>query len=169
MSQRKRKGSAITEFGPAVFIFLILIFFPLMDLLGVAAVYCCGWYANFLTTRELAVRTAADGGLAGGSPAKNTDSAATSGGIVATEINTEFVKSGICSFIGINASNLATKLTHSVVYSGAKDGGTPPQVTCTSSITASPFLPIPFFNGVPGLGSDVTFTIQAQRPREVTN
>lgn len=165
MSQRKRKGSAITEFGPSLFIFLILIFFPMMDLLGVAAVYCCGWYSNFLVTRELAVRTATDGG-APSSPAPNTSVSSPNGGIVATEINTEFKKTGICAFIGVrNDSDLA----HSAVYEGAKPGGIPAQVTCTSRITAQPFLPIPFFGGVPGLGAPITFTIQAQRPREVTN
>ncbi|MBY0546208.1 MAG: hypothetical protein K2W95_02895 [Candidatus Obscuribacterales bacterium] len=166
MSQRKRKGSAITEFGPSLFIFLILIFFPMMDLLGVAAVYCCGWYCNFLVTRELAVRTAADGGTT--SPGPNATTTSANGGIVASEINTEFRKTGICAFIGVrNDSDLA----HSAVYFGPTTGatGVPAQVTCTSSITAQPFLPIPFFGGVPGLGAPVTFTIRATRPREVTN
>ena len=37
---RSRRGSAITETGPALFVLLLLIFFPLIDLLGIAANYC---------------------------------------------------------------------------------------------------------------------------------
>lgn len=166
MSQRKSKGSAITEFGPALFLFLIVIFFPLMDILGMAAVYCCGWYSNFITTRELAVRTAADGGLGTPPPAKDAGrSATTTGGTVANEVNTEFLKTGIASFVGVTAAGL----THAVTYIGPTSAGDPPQVECRTTVRSKPFLTIPFIPNVPGLSADIDFTMAATRPREVTN
>ena len=145
--QRKRKGSAITEFGPSLFIFLIAIFFPLMDVIGMAAVYCSGWYCNFLVTRELAVR-------------RQQDEAA-----VYNEVNTEFMNTGLAQFVGVRS---AADLAHSATYFPAA-GGTPAQVTCTSRVTGKPFLTIPFIPAVPGLSAPVIFRMMSTRPREVTN
>jgi hypothetical protein len=147
---RTRKGSAITEFGPALFVFLIIIFFPLMDLLGMAAVYCCGWYCNFLVTREVAVRTQAQGQLA------------------AQEVDDEFLKTGVAAFVGLKAGDHGSKIVHVLNYNTAA-AGLPPQVECKTSITGVPFLTIPFIPAVPGLSAPITFTMTQVRPREVQN
>lgn len=142
-SKRRQRGSAIAETGPAMFLFFILIFFPLMDLIGLAAIYCCGWYANFMCVRELSVR-------------KKVDEAS-----VKNEVNTEFMATGIANFIGIRNIN------HSVVYTDSVNGQ-PGVVSCTTSITGKPFLTVPIPGvTVPGLNSDITFTTATERPREV--
>ncbi len=143
---KRKKGSAITEFGPALFLFVVIIFFPLLDVIGISCVYCCGWYCNFLVTRELAVRKQADG----------------LNGTVANEVNAQFIQTGIAKFIGISGAN---DLVHTANY----PGGNPPIVECTSNVTGQPFITIPFIPAVPGLSAPVTFTMGSQRPREVTN
>jgi predicted secreted protein len=157
---RRRKGSAITEFGPALFLFLVLIFFPLMDLISVACIYCCGWYCNFLVTREAAVRTRADGGNGPGG----------NGGIVAQEVNREFLRTGVAAFIGLRspADETSGNLVHQCDYTTAGPG-LPPQVRCSTQITGRPFLTIPFIPAVPGLSAPITFRMVSDRPREVQN
>lgn len=145
---RRKKGSAIAEFGPALFVFLILLFFPLMDILALTAVYCCGWYCNFLTTREAAVRRQADGPTA------------------ANEITTAFYNTGLAKFVGVPS---VTDINHTLTYSSTDN---PPTVRCTTTILGKPFLTLPQLPSVPnipGLTGDITFTMQSIRPREVTN
>lgn len=147
--RKDSKGSAITEFGPALFVFLIMIFFPLMDVIGIGAVYCCGWYCNFMVTRELAVRRQSDAGA------------------VATEVNTQFMNSGLANFVGIRT---VADLVHTPVYNPANTvTGQPAEVVCTSRVTAQPFLTIPFLPSIPGLSAPMTFTMTQARPREVLN
>ncbi|MBX9569909.1 MAG: hypothetical protein K2X77_13510 [Candidatus Obscuribacterales bacterium] len=147
--KRRKKGSSITEFGPSLFLFLIVIFFPLLDMLGMAAVYGCCWYLNFMCVRELSVR-------------KESEAAA-----VQNEVNAAFDATGFARFIGIDSINEDVK--HSVSYTPAA-AGQQALVSCSTEVTAKPFItvPLPFVNA-PGLNADVKFTIGSQRPREVTN
>ncbi len=148
--RRTKKGSAITEFGPSLFLFIIVIFFPLLDMLGMAAVYCTCWYANFMCVRELSVRKEGD----------MSD--------VIKEVNKAFNETGFARFIGID--DIDDDMKHQVSYQPKGSDGQQATVTCTTSVKAKPFInvPIPFVQA-PGLNSDVTFTIGSQRPREVTN
>lgn len=148
-SNRKSKGSAITEFGPSLFLFLIIIFFPLLDMLGMAAVYGTCWYANFMCCRELAVRREGE---------KDN---------VVTEVNTAFGNSGFSKFVGIGDVNKDIK--HVVTYS-TPTPGQQATVTCETTVVAKPFIsvPVPLITA-PGLNAPMTFTIGSQRPREVTN
>lgn len=66
-TNRNAKGGTNTvELGPALFIILIVIFIPCIDIMHIALAYGCGWYANHLAVREAAVagpgkaQTAAD-------------------------------------------------------------------------------------------------------------
>lgn len=149
LKRRTKKGSAITEFGPSLFLFIIVIFFPLLDMLGMAAVYCTCWYANFMCTRELSVRKKDD-----------MDD-------VIKEVNKAFNETGFARFIGID--NIDQDMKHTVSYEPAEPGRQA-TVSCTTAVTAKPFIhvPIPFCTA-PGLNADVTFNIGSQRPREVTN
>ncbi|MBY0356682.1 MAG: hypothetical protein K2W82_01665 [Candidatus Obscuribacterales bacterium] len=153
MRTRKRRGAALAEFGPALFLFFIVIFFPLMDLFGLTAAYACGWYANFVCTRELSMRRINDSG------------------IVINEVTAQFspggAAGGLARFVGVGGQG--GSITHAVVPPAAVGGQ--PVVTCSSQVTAVPFITVPFLGAVaaiPGLTGPVTFTIQSQRPREVT-
>lgn len=143
---RRKKGSAITEFGPALFLFIVIIFFPMLDFLGLCAAYCAGWYCNFMACRELAVRKQAEEAQ------------------VYTEVNGNLFASGIVPFIGVKTQ---ADLTHTATYTPASNG-MQPMVTCTTNINATPFISIPWWGSVPGLNAPMPFVISSTRPREVT-
>jgi hypothetical protein len=137
--QRSRSGSAIAETGPALFMFLILIFFPMLDVMGMAAQYACAWYHNHLMLQELPVRNKADG----------------AGNPVFAEIHSKFDQTGIAKFVGV------TNVTDVVTYQDAA-GGLPAMVRCTTTLEGKPFISLPF------LGFTATkFTTSGEACREV--
>lgn len=154
--KNRRKGSAIAEFGPALFVFLVIIFFPMLNIIGMAASYCCGWYSNFMYTRELAVRRQQEG----------------VGGVVANEITAQFAPagpgSGIAAFVTNGAGGGSIVQVVPPVYNAA-NGGQPATVLATTRVNAVPFISVPWFGNIPGLTSAATFNITSERPREVTN
>ena len=147
---RKRRGSAIAEFGPSLFFLLIIIFFPMLDILAVACQYCLGWYANFATCRELTVRRQAEG-----QGTNNT---------VQTQVFTNLCATGIPGFLGVKSIN---DLSSTAAYPVAS-AGQQPLVVCTTVMNATPFISVPWFTPVPGLNKIMTLNIQSSRPREVT-
>jgi hypothetical protein len=141
---RKRRGSAIAETGPALFMFLILIFFPLLDVMGMAAQYACCWYHNHMMLQELPVRLP------------------TEAGAVKAEVKARFDTSGLPQFAAV------TSITDDVVYNDHKaDGdpsndGEPATVRCTTTLVGRPYVAIPF------LGFTKTqFTISGTATQEV--
>lgn len=134
----RRRGSAITEAGPALFMFLIIIFFPLLDIMGIAAQFGCGWYHNHLMLQELPVRLESEAGT------------------VHNEIYAKFGASGLAKFAGI------TSITDATDYSNKPTDGQPWTVKCTTTIEGKPFIALPF------LGFTKTkFTISNEATREV--
>ena len=53
--RRDSRGNQISELGPALFIILIVILFPLMLLIYLGLGYACGWYLNHMSTRAAAI------------------------------------------------------------------------------------------------------------------
>ena len=52
-SRRNKKGGTNTvELAPALFILLVIVMIPAIDMLHIGVAYAFGWYANFLATRE---------------------------------------------------------------------------------------------------------------------
>jgi hypothetical protein len=147
---RRRKGSAITEFGPALFFLLVIIFFPMMDILAMACQYCMGWYANFATCRELTVRKQSEG--------VGTDNT------VQQEVYAAIKCTGVPAFLGVAS---IADLSSTAVYPGAA-GGQQPMVVCTTIMSAKPFISVPWFMPVPGLNAPMVIQFQSTRPREVT-
>ncbi len=160
--RRRDNGSAIAEFGPALFVLLIIIFFPLMDFLGLAAAYCMGWYCNYNVCRELSVRKE-----------NERDQ-------VFSECNTALFNTGLIAFVGCKTHtdtdstpasppvpSAPSDLFHHADY-GAAAGGFQPIVTLTTQVTAQPFITVPFIPAVPGLSAPAAMVFTSQRPREVT-
>ncbi len=159
--RKRENGSAIAEFGPSLFMFIVVLFFPLLDILGIAVGYCAGWYCNFEVCRELAVR-------------KRNEAPA-----VFREVNTKLFATGIVNFLGCkthtdtDVTPAATPVAgnpsdmfHHAVY-GAAAGGFQPVVTCTTQVTITPFITVPFIPNTPGVSQPAAFVISSQRPREV--
>jgi len=161
----RKTGSAIAEFGPAMFVLVIIVFFPLLDFLGMAAQYGMAAYVNYAMSRELACRSVADG-TGGSPPAVGTTTpvmAAVNGNQVYTDIVTNGIAAtGFGSFLGINNGTL----TCQAGYTNPSDG-TQPTVTCSTVIAAAPFVSVPWFSATPGLNAPFNIQIQSVRPREV--
>jgi hypothetical protein len=136
---RRRRGNAIAETGPALFMFLIIIFFPLLDVMGIAAQFACGWYHNHLMLQELSVR--------------HNDQ----GGTVHNEIMAQFGATGLSKFAGI------TDINDAITYSPKDNTGKPEFVTCVSTISGKPFIALPFIGF-----TKTSFTISGEATREVT-
>jgi hypothetical protein len=135
---RSRKGSAIAETGPALFMFMIIIFFPLLDVMGMAAQYACCWYHNHMMMEELSVR-------------KNDQA-----GAVHAEVEARFDHSGLSKFANVDSINDTTSYVDAAA-------GNPATVTCTSTLNGRPYIALPFLGF-----TKTTFSISNTATREVT-
>lgn len=142
-SNRRKSGSAIIELGPALYIFLILVFFPALDLIGMAAQFTCAWYHNHLMLEELSVRKKSDG----------------ANGTVHNEVYGKFAAQGIGQFVGIQSC------TDTVAYTDANPPAVPvATVSCTSVINGKPFISLPVIGF-----TQTNWTISSEATREDTN
>ena len=143
---RRKNGEAIAETGPALFVLLILIFFPLLDVLGMSAQFAAAWYLNQAVTRELACvrEQGADGGAS------------------AQAITNDWRTTGIGHFV--NPRNVV----HQVAYQAGAGSGDVPTVRCTTTVTVPPFISVPWFTPIPGVSADMTISFSNVRPREDT-
>lgn len=161
----RKTGSAIAEFGPAMFVLVVIMFFPLLDFLGMAAQYGMAAYCNYAMSRELACRSVADG-TGGSPPAVGTSTpsmvSANGGNVYRDIITNGIAATGFGSFLGIDKGSL----TCQAGYTNPSDG-TQPTVTCQTTIAANPFVSVPWFTATPGLNAPFNIQIQSVRPREV--
>lgn len=140
---RNRSGSTIAETGPALFLLLIVILFPLIDLMYMGLAFGIVWYLNYLEVRELAVRD----------PAETSQ--------VLQEVDGVFISQGIGKFVGLSTAGIAHPLP-----SKATRQGTPVTVTCTTQATIKPFLTLPFLMPVKGINAPITFSVSSNRIQE---
>ncbi len=146
-SRRSHRGSAIAELGPSLFMLLVVVFFPMMMVLGLGAQYACGWYHNHLMLQELPVRPIGDN--SGGPQTDN------GGGTVHKEIYNRFDKTGLASFTGV------TSVQDTVDYPVAA-AGQPLMVRCTTTVNGKPFISLPWFGF-----TQTSFTVSGEATREV--
>lgn len=153
--RRTASGSAITEFGPAIGIILLVILFPLIDLLGMTVSYGCVWYLNHLQAREAALTLRVrNGALAPASQSETNQAIAT--------VATTWGRSGLGQFA--KAKSISQRVS---LASDPSAGNAAVQTaSVTTTVTVDPFLTIPFFVAVPGLNQEITFVLTSTRPVE---
>lgn len=139
--KRGERGSAIAELGPALLILFLFLFFPLVDLMSLGVIYMSCATLNDLQLREAALLSKAE--------------AQDPAGRVRKGIADVWQQSGLGQFVKVVDSPATT-----VSYSQRQDDEV---VVVTTNVTASPFLTIPLFPGVPGLGAPVSFTFANER------
>ncbi|MBU6454805.1 MAG: hypothetical protein KGS72_23760 [Cyanobacteria bacterium REEB67] len=138
---RSGRGSAMSEFGPALFFLFIFAVFPVLDIIAL-----CFGYISCVTMNDLQLREAA----------KLPKSLATAqAGPVQQTIPQQYMNTVMGAFSGLTALP-ATNVSYSV-------GTTTIYVTVDTTVTVRPFLTIPFFVKVPGLGEPASFTISNSR------
>lgn len=149
--RRRSRGSAITEAGPALFLLLIIIFFPLLDFLEMGAAYIFSSIFHDYMIRELAVSA----------PPGATDSAIQTKDQAITKITQNFKDSTFYNFLKMTPSDLQV---NNVQY--LPDSNNPSVVQCTTTCRVQPFISIPWWGTCPGLNAPVSFTQTSQRPQE---
>lgn len=142
LRRRRQSGSAILETGPALYVFLLLILFPMVDLLFIGVNFCGAWYLNHAVTRELALRRRPEWTQA------------------IADVDTPYKAAGIGQFMHITSSS------HTPTNIGTPQDNERQRVRCVSNVTCAPFLQLPIPGSIPGLSGPVTFTFTAERPRE---
>jgi hypothetical protein len=149
--ERKRTGSSITEFGPAIGLLLLFFFLPLVDMLSMCVAYGCCMLLNNMQVHEASLIPWAD--------AENAD------GPVRKNIPIQWKTSGFGQYVKVVGD------VQSVVDyrhgESVSDGVTDKIVSVKTTVTCSPFLPIPLpIVNAPGLNGPMTFTIFSERPME---
>ena len=135
---RNQRGE-ISEMAIGISILLFCGFFPLANLAYATCVYFVGCCYNDAESRELSVH-------------RQKDFAA-----VQQSTLSQFGQTGLSQFIFHGPPRIRSS------YSVDVSKGT---VTDSSTITVSPFLPMPMIPNVPGLSADMTFTITQTRPQD---
>jgi hypothetical protein len=139
--RRRASGSALSEFGPALFFLFIFAIFPVLDIIGL-----CFGYISCVTMNDLQLREAC----------KVPKSMATnSAGLVQSGIPQQYMSTLMGAFAGISqvpVTDVSYSVGQSAIY-----------VNVSTTVTVRPFLTIPFFVKVPGLGEPASFTISNSR------
>ncbi|MGE0264400.1 MAG: hypothetical protein AB7V06_17125 [Candidatus Obscuribacterales bacterium] len=138
---RLQDGASISEMGPALFILIFCGLFVVVDLIGVGFNYMCCMTLNDLQLREAAKLP---------SQVADQDS-----GPVKHDIPAQFRQTVLGGLSGLRQDPLT------VVEYGSDQGNS--FVTVSTTATVEPFLKIPIFPGVPGLGAPVQFTVSGTR------
>lgn len=150
MRIRRANGETIAEFGPALFILLICIFFPLIDILAMCVSYGLCVVLNTNQVKEAAL-------LTGSSANSNSD-------IVKQGIPDEWAN-GMGRFVKM-AEPVNTQIAYRTGETGT-DQTTDTIVGVRTTVKCSPFLPVPVpFVTCPGLNAPMTFQITSERPME---
>lgn len=133
----------MAEFGPALLIVLIALFFPTIDLLSLCTSYAMCMVLNYNQVHEAAL-------------INYTDAINPSGAIVKT-IPDQWLN-GMGKFVKINGSPETT-----ISYTpgaGNQTEGQDQTVNVQTTVSCSPFLPLPLpVSNIPGVNGPMTFTI----------
>lgn len=149
--RNRRYGGAIAETGPALFFFFICVFFPMMDVLYMLAGYGFGWYLHSTEIRECSVR--------------NPNG---SGPSYVQKADDDFFNraGGLAAFLGYNAGNRSTMISHvGPIYTPGQNG-LPGEVTLTTNFQIRPWLYIPFLPNVPGVSANIPVSITTVKQQE---
>lgn len=142
----QRGGGNIAEIAPVLFVLFLLIFFPLIDLITLTLTYTAGAFLNHDQLREAA--------LTAKSVAENPD------GPIQKTLVDQWKATGIGQFASTDKA-IKTVVTY-------KDGVTADEhvVVVTTTVEAKPFMKLPMFDAVPGIGKDMTFEYSDERLME---
>ena len=147
---RRASGETIAEFGPALWILLICIFFPLVDILSMGVSYGLCVVLNTNQVKEAALLPWSDA----------TDPS----GTVMKKIP-EMWESGMGHFVKMSGQPL-TLVAYRTGQTGT-DQITDKIVGVRTTISCSPFLSIPVpFVSCPGLNAPMVFQITSEKPME---
>ncbi len=149
--KRGRQGAQMAEFGPALFVLLILFFFPLLDLVSVCFAYGVIKVLNNNQVHEASLI-----------PAEQAQDANV---MVKKGIPEEWHESGLGKFV-----NVAARPTTEVSYRdgvGGEGSTTAKYVIVKTTVVCNPFIFVPFpILKIPALNTPVPLNTVSERPME---
>jgi hypothetical protein len=149
---RSKFGDSIAEFGPALFIVLMFLFFPMLNLISMGVYYGLGMVLNYNQVHEAALLPAAEA---------NSNS-----GPVKKSIPDQW-QAGMGQFAKLNGKP-ETSITYrtgvaGLASDGAQKDSTDKIVMVQTTIKCNPFLPIPLpIANIPGVNGPFTFTLASE-------
>lgn len=152
LSQRRKSyGAQMAEFGPALFVLLILFFFPLLDLVSICFAYGVVKVLNNNQVHEASLVAA--------------DQAQDANGLVKKGIPDQWQQSGLGKFVNVDG-RIATEVSYRDGVSGG-GGATAKFVIVKTTVVCNPLVFVPFpIVKVPALNSPVPLDIVSERPME---
>jgi hypothetical protein len=151
---RSRKGATLSEFGPALFLIVIFGLLPVLDAIFIGIDYASARYLNELQLRE-----------AQKLPRSN---AISPNGTVILTIPGQW-QSSLLGGLANGKQPVVTVIDYKPVPwqpVGSNQTANFWFATIQTTVSFRPFLSIPFFQMIPGLGAPITFTVSGRRPVE---
>lgn len=150
---RTKTGAGIAEFGPAMLVLLICIFFPLCDLISMGVSYTLVMVLNYNQVHEASLIESGDAQNPSGSVKKGIP---------------DVWKSGMGKFVNMSG-NPQTEVTYrdGQTESGTGANGAEDKIVrVRTTVTCNPFLNIPFFVKVPGINAPFPLVVFQERQME---
>jgi len=151
--KRTNRGAGIAEFGPGFFVLLICIFFPLVDLISIGVSYCLLMVLNYNQIQQASLVQHQEA---------QDPSGAVKKGIPDTW------KNGMGRFVNMSG-NVQTQITYrdGQTETGAGANGAQDKIVrLRTTVNCNPFLPIPFFFGIPGINATYPLVVFQERQME---
>lgn len=150
---RTRDGAGIAEFGPAMLVLVICIFFPLVDILSVCLAYCTVMVLNYNQVAQASLVRASEAADPSGEVKKGIP---------------DVWRSGMGKFVNMTG-NVDTVVQYRNGQQETGTGATDAQdviVRVKTTVVCNPFLPIPFFFGIPGINAPFPMVVFHEKQME---
>ena len=150
---RTHTGSAITELAPAMFIFIMVFFFPFLNLIGMAISYADCLYLDTLLLRQAAIENVLKIDNSTTPPALTPDlTASTAANGALNNVINNWLQLGLGRFASTGSMPKQT------CYIDLTEGSAKVKfIHLTLEVECRPFLQLPFPLPVPGINQPVTF------------
>jgi len=148
--RRRNSGSSLAEFGPALFVLLVFMFFPLVDMISLGVSYGLCLVLNYNQVHEASLLPFAD--------------ATNASGTVMKAIPDQW-KSGMGKFVKMTGDP-QTVVSYRAGETGT-DNVTDRLVDVQTTVICNPWLQIPLpLLQIPGINAPMTFAVTGERPME---
>lgn len=149
--RRNRRASTLAEFAPAIFILLLVIFFPVLDLISICFNYGVIMVLNSNQTHEASLLA--------------SEKAQDPNGAIKKGIPDQWLKTGLGKFVKVKGYPKTD-----VSYRSSQDNQdstSEKAVIVSTTVACDPFVFIPIPLGqIPGLNSAMTLNATSERPME---
>lgn len=160
---RQSQGSALAEMGPALFVLLILVFFPMLNLIQIGAAYALANTYHQHIIREIAFRRPEQKDQAIAAVNREIDANGLYTFIKAIDKRVDQVE-----FLDRNGSVITTPIPAADNTSAEANDlrNSISRVRVTTTMTVAPYFTIPFFQPIPGISAPVPFRVQTDKPQD---